>query len=141
VLDYIDEVKCSNARLNTYEGQYHTLREFRAWMSDENLAGYTATQANRLGTQVKTITEGEIGDSYAKIRVVDAAWSLNQNDDEKNKGLMRLFAVKHRNAKSRFTIWIKIDPNTLRMKEITENEYANIFDGAVPINVNTEENC
>ncbi len=139
ICDYIDEVKCSNQRLDTYASQYHTLREFRAWMTDESLCGFTATQANRQGKSVKIITEGEIGDSYAKIRVVDAAWSLNQNDEEKRKDIARLFSVKHRNAKSGHIICIKINPDTLKMSEITELEYEQILGTNAPIEVVGEE--
>ena len=139
LLDYIDEVKCSNSRLNTYEGQYHTTREFRGWMQAENLCGMTATQANRIGRQVRTITEGEIGDSYAKIRVVDCLLSLNETDEEKNKYLSRLFVVKHRNGKSKFTVWVKRDPDTLRMKEIDETEYESILGSSPPVSVCGED--
>jgi len=140
LLDYIDEVKCSNSRLSTYEGQYHTLREFRAWMQSEDLGGYTATQANRMGREVQVIDEGQIGDSYAKIRVTDLAWSLNQTDEEYGCNLARLFVVKHRGARGRYLIWVKIDPHTLKMSEITESEYESILGGPVPTDVAGEEN-
>ena len=139
LLDYIDEVKCSNTRLDTYTSQYHTLREFRAWMTDDDLCGFTATQANRQGKSVKIITEGEIGDSYAKIRVVDAAWSLNQNDVEKLKDVARLFSVKHRNAKSGHITCVKINPDTLKMSEIPELEYEQILGTNAPVEVVGEE--
>jgi replicative DNA helicase len=139
LLDYIDEVKCSNSRLDTYAAQGHTLREFRAWMQSDNLCGYTATQANRIGRQVKTITETEMGDSFLKIRIVDACWSISQDDTEKAKNVARLFAVKHRNAASRFIVWIRIDPLTLRMTEITEAEYEQMLGTAPPAEVVGEE--
>ncbi len=139
LLDYIDEVKCSNSRLSTYESQYHTTREFRAWMQSENLGGYTATQANRMGREVQVINEAQIGDSYAKIRVTDLAWSLNQNDEEYTCSLARLFVVKHRGARGRYLIWVKIDPNTLKMSEITESEYEQILGNPTPTNVDGEE--
>lgn len=139
LLDYIDEVKCSNSRLNTYEGQYHTLREYRAWMQTENIGGFTATQANRMGREVQVIDEGQIGDSYAKIRVTDLAWSLNQTDEEYGSNLARLFVVKHRGARGRYLIWVKIDPNTLKQSEITEAEYENILGTSIPTDVIGEE--
>ena len=140
VLDYIDEVRCSNPRAETYEGQKLTTTEFRGWMMTDNMCGYTATQTNRTGSQVKIARETEVGDSFGKVRVVDAMWSLNQNDDEKFKGVARLFVVKHRNGRSKYLIHVKIDQSTFQMVEITEAEYTAILGGVAPNDVEDEDN-
>jgi hypothetical protein len=108
-------------------------------MQSENLAGYTATQANRMGKSVQIITEAEIGDSYAKIRVTDYAWSLNQTEEEYSNRLARLFVVKHRNAKGKYIIYVKIDPNTLKMSEILEGEYERKLNGSPPTTIIDED--
>jgi replicative DNA helicase len=132
ILDYIDEIKCSKTLPNLHQEQQVSTRDFRAWMVMDNYAGYTATQANREGTQVKIIAEGQIGDSYGKIRIVDCLWSLNQNDEENTKGVARLYVVKNRNGKKKYIIFIKIDPYNLRMKEIKESEYEKIMGTRAP---------
>ena len=123
VLDYLDEVKCSNKNLDLYQGQTQVLRQFRAWMIEDNLAGITATQSNRDARQVKIATDAQIGDSYGKVRVTDYMWSLNETDEECAMNTMRLFVVKNRNGNKRYQIFLKKDPYTLRMDEITETQY------------------
>jgi replicative DNA helicase len=141
VLDYIDEIRCSNKNADTYQGQIETTREFRAWMSTDNYAGYTATQSNREARSVKVATDAQIADSYGKVRIVDAMWSLNQTDEEAVRNTARLFVVKHRNGKKRYIIYVYIDPYTLKMKEITEQDYERIMGTNTSNPVLTEENA
>jgi hypothetical protein len=58
---------------------------------------------------------------------LDALWSINQLQDEKECGLARLFVIKHRDGPSRFTAHIEVDYNTLKMRQISENRYNAIF--------------
>ena len=123
VLDYIDEVKSRNVEADAYTSQYQTTREFRAWMMEENMCGFTATQANRQGIKAETITSAEMGDSIGKVRVVDALWSLNQTEAERKKKMLRIFVEKHRNGRSKYTAYGRINYDTLSMHEIDQQEY------------------
>jgi hypothetical protein len=41
--------------------------------------------------------------------------------------LARLFVIKHRDGKSRFVIHLEYDYSTLKIREISENKYKQIF--------------
>lgn len=122
ILDYIDELS-TRKNSDLYESQKIATTEFRGWCKIDNICGFTATQSNRMAKQAKIITDEHIGDSYGKFRVVDGMWSLNQTDEEKVKGVMRGFVVKHRNAQSRYIFYLSMNSQNLRINEISEDEY------------------
>lgn len=125
VLDYLDEMKMprGSGDSNDYRPQLRITRQIRALAMLENIAIFTATQSNREGGYKQVATETELGDSYGKSRVVDALWSINQNDDERARGMVRLYVCKHRNARSKYVIYGHIDYATMTMREVTEAEY------------------
>jgi hypothetical protein len=48
---------------------------------------------------------------------------LNQSHQEKKQGVGRVFVVKHRNGKSRYSFHVEYDPYTLKMSEIDSSVY------------------
>ena len=70
-----------------------------------------------MGTQVKLITDNELGDSYGKIRTCDFCISLNQDREEFDSGVMRAYVIKSRNGRPRFIVPMGINYNTLIMDE------------------------
>ena len=133
VLDYLDEMAPVDKN-DEYQNQMKITRQLRALAVQENLAICSATQSNRAGRQVKTATETEMGDSFGKVRVVDALWSLNQTDEERSRWLARLFTVKHRNGRARYHINIHIDYDTLVMREVSDDDYQRMMAGS-PVGV------
>ena len=71
------------------------------------------------------IDDSNLADAYGQSRPLDALWSINQFQDEKDCGLARIFVVKHRHGKSRFNFHVEYDYDTLRMSQINENIYTN----------------
>ena len=84
---------------------------------ENNVLIWTATQTNRQGKKVSLIDDTELGDSYGKIRVADWAISLNQTQEEYDNGKMRVYIVKARDSKQKYTVRAKVDYNTLRINE------------------------
>jgi KaiC/GvpD/RAD55 family RecA-like ATPase len=129
ILDYLDEMAPIRG-MDEYESQQRIARYVRGFIVQEGFGLFTATQVNRAGRQTRIAKETEVGDSWGKVKVVDALWSLNQTDEEKERGVMRLFVVKHRNGRSRYTIPVRVDYNTFVMEEITDPQYETIMAGA-----------
>jgi hypothetical protein len=69
---------------------------------------------------VAIIDDTELGDSYGKIRVCDWAISLNQKPEEYDNGTMRVFVMKSRDSRQKYTIQTVVDYKTLRMEEWNE---------------------
>jgi hypothetical protein len=77
-----------------------------------------------MGKKVATITDAELGDSYGKIRPADWAISLNQTEEEYEKGRMRVYVVKARDSKQHYRISASVNYTNLIMEEISEAELA-----------------
>lgn len=129
-VDYVGEFK-DTPGMKTYESRQYIVRDLRAIGIQENLCIFTALQANRMGRDALKEAEGVIedsnlADSYGQMRVLDAAWSLNQNQTEKSLGIGRIFAVKHRDGKSKYTFYFKQDQDCLDTVEISHETYSSI---------------
>jgi hypothetical protein len=104
--------------MSEYEGQQRVAEELRGLAMEKNILVWSASQVNRSGRGARIVTDEHLADSYGKIRVVDLAVSLNQDEEEFDEGTMRIYVVKARNGKSRHLIPITINYNTLVMQEI-----------------------
>lgn len=135
ILDYLDELKMPSGK-DLFEAQEQVLGQFKGWMqqtpNDMGMVGITATQGNRTGTTTTVLTEANLASCFNKIFKVDACWSLNVNDQEKDLGLMRFFVIKHRNAKSRYMIYLKADLSNGRFEEISKEQYVELLSKSKP---------
>lgn len=131
LLDYADLMQPDHGKgLELWQRQQRIYEEVRGLASeDPSYCIFTASQANRQSRSVPIITENELGDSFGKLRVVDAAWSINVTDMERTRSVGRLFAVKHRNGRSRYIAPVRFDYPTLRILEIEEEQYDDIMKG------------
>ena len=117
IVDYIGLLKISDKGMAKYEAMEQTVTDLRGLAQENNCVVWTATQTNRQGRNVRLITDSELGDSYGQIRPVDLAVSLNQNREEYDEGMMRLYAMKVRNGRAFFTVPLNINYGTLRIEE------------------------
>lgn len=125
VVDYLELLNPNTEINQEYLAQQRIAEELRGLAIEKNCLVFTATQSNREGRKAKTITDMEIGDSFGKIRPVDFVMSLNQTEEEFDKGFMRAFVIKSRNGKTRFSVPVKVNYNTLRMEELKANGDSN----------------
>ena len=130
VIDYIGEMK-DYPGIPTYESRYRMVRDLRGLATEENICVFTAMQPNKDAREAQkkdglgdgVIDDTNLADSYGQIRPLDGCWSINQMQAEKEAGIARIFVIKHRHGKSRFTFWAQFDKDTLQIKQIAEDVY------------------
>jgi replicative DNA helicase len=137
VIDYIGEMK-DYPGIPTYESRYRIVRDLRGLATEENVCVFTAMQPNKDAREAQkkdgglyggdgVIDDTNLADSYGQIRPLDGCWSINQMQAEKEAGIARIFVIKHRHGKSRFTCHAKFNKNTLKMDQISEDTYNKIW--------------
>ena len=134
VIDYIGEMK-DYPGMPTYESRYRIVRDLRGLATDEKICIFTAMQPNKDAREAQkkdgfgdgVIDDTNLADSYGQIRPLDGCWSINQMQAEKDAGIARLFVIKHRHGKSRFTLHAQFDKDTLQIRQISEVRYNEIW--------------
>jgi replicative DNA helicase len=130
IIDYIGEMK-DYPGMPTYESRYRIVRDLRGLATEEDVCIYTAMQPNKDAREAQNkdglgpgvIDDTNLADSYGQIRPLDGCWSINQMHGEKEAAIARIFVIKHRHGKSRFTFYVEYNMKTLEMKEISGAEY------------------
>ncbi len=122
VLDYLELMRPITEGMPEYQAQERIAQELRGLAAEYNCLIWTATQINRLGARSLVATDADLADSYGKIRTVDFAISLNQTEEERENSTMRIYVMKNRNGKQRFTFRIKVNYCNLRMENLVEEE-------------------
>lgn len=107
IVDYINLLKRNPEIESSYQGLGDVYIELRSLVQEFNLWGITAGQSNRAGFEAKIITMKDIGESFEGAMHSDVIITLNQNEDEKQKGMMRLYLAKNRNELDSKTIPIQ----------------------------------
>ncbi len=115
IVDYLDIM--SSDMLSKYDAQQDIVELLRGLAVEKDVHIWTATQTNREAKKVNVITDAELADCYGKIRVVDLAISLNQTEEEKANGLMRIFVMKSRNGPAHMIIPVRHDVGRLILFE------------------------
>jgi len=130
IIDYVGEMK-DYPGMPTWESRQKLVRDLRGFAVDEQVCMLTAMQPDgRSRETVKlggVIDDDNLADSKGQNRPLDALWSINQLNDEKECGLARIFVIKHRDGKSRFTTHIEFNYDTLKMRQISESRYNSIY--------------
>ena len=135
VVDYIGEMQ-DYPGIPTYESRYRMVRDLRGLATEDNFCIFTAMQPNKDAREAQkkdsslgdgVIDDTNLADSYGQIRPLDGCWSINQMQAEKEAGIARIFVIKHRHGKSRFTCHAQFDMKTLQIKQISETKYNEIW--------------
>ena len=117
IIDYLELLRPCSKIDAEYIAQQRISEEIRGLGVENNAMMWTATQTNRNGKKVAIIDDTELGDSYGKIRACDWAISLNQTQEEYDTGKMRVFVIKARDSKQKYTIRANVDYSTLKIEE------------------------
>ena len=119
VVDYMDLLRSRDKAASETQHQVNAARDLKRLLLQENLAGWSAWQAQRPkdGAHEKehVLTSSNVADAYAKVRIVDAYGSLNATDQEMKDGIMRVFMEGHRDAAINQLYTIHNDLKTMRM--------------------------
>lgn len=134
VIDYIGEMK-DYPGMATWESRYRIVRDLRGLATDESICIFTAMQPNKDAREAQkkdgfgdgVIDDTNLADSYGQIRPLDGCWSINQMQAEKDACIARIFVIKHRHGKSRFTLHAEFDKDTLQIRQISEAKYNEIW--------------
>lgn len=135
VIDYIGEMQ-DYPGVPTYESRYRIVRDLRGLATEDEVCIFTAMQPNKDAREAQkkdsnlgdgVIDDTNLADSYGQIRPLDGCWSINQMQAEKEAGIARIFVIKHRHGKSRFTCHAQFDMKTLQIKQISESKYNEIW--------------
>lgn len=124
IVDYVGEMK-DIPGLKTYESRQLLVRDMRTLAQEENLCLLTAIQANRKGREVQDfdglLEDDAIADSFGQLRILDACWSINKAEQALNVGM--IYVIKHRDGISKRHIYYELNTDTLKLNEITNEEY------------------
>ena len=127
ILDYVGEVKIeANKHVAGWEAKYVLMRDLRGMCQVYDFVGITAIQPNRSGADHGTaeyLDEGNIGGSFDQVKPLDGLWSINQKNEERKAHVARGFIAKHRQGKSKVPFYVRFDPKTYEMFEITHDQY------------------
>jgi hypothetical protein len=119
VLDYMDLGRSRDKQDSETGHQVAFARDFKRFCVNEDLAAWSAWQAQRpkadASTREHVLTSAAVADAYAKVRIVDAWGSLNATDEEMKKNEMRVYWEGHRDAPVGETYWITNDLSRMRM--------------------------
>ena len=81
-------------------------RKLRAICVDRNLAGATASQANREGSKSRWVTKEHTAEDISLSATADVQITYNQTQAEHELGLARLFVAAGRTERDRFSVLI-----------------------------------
>lgn len=129
IVDYIGEMK-DHPKLPTHESRERLVKELRGIAGEEDVFMVTAFQPNRSSKELQenngVIEEEHMADSFGQIRPLDGCISLNQNKSEKAMNIGRMWIMKQRNGRAKYMVYLRFDPETLRIYEIHHETYKDL---------------
>lgn len=130
LIDYLGEMK-DYPGMAAWESRPKIVRDLRGFAVEQNIAILTAMQVDGKSREAVrmggVIDDDNLAEAKGQNRPLDALWSINQLQEERDCSLARLFIIKHRDGKSRFIVHLEYDYSTLKIREISENKYKQIF--------------
>lgn len=113
VVDYVGEMK-DIPGMAIHDSRETIMKQLRGFGVEEGHCTLTAVQPNRgakaASDSINTyMDDQQVGDSYNQFRPLDAFWTINQNQQEKETGIGRIYVAKHRDGESRFGFKIGYD--------------------------------
>ncbi len=113
IVDYGDLMHGHRGRYKSeYEDQRDAFRDLKT-LANRGYGVWTASQAQRPKAEVENkphiIRARQIADCIAKIHIADFVGSLNATEDEKEQGLLRVFADLYRDNEAGKLITLKTD--------------------------------
>lgn len=97
VVDYADILKASNPKYEERHRQNEIWTDLRSLSIEYDCLVVTATQADAASQDKTTLSTSNFSEDKRKYGHVTAMWGLNQTDEDKVKGIMRLNLLLARN--------------------------------------------
>lgn len=97
IMDYLDLLKMNSKRDARKDEELEELyEEFRGFCGEYHLAGWSATQSNRTGSEKDAVGAESVASSYAKGFVADFWMSLSRRTKDKISSTARWNIIKNR---------------------------------------------
>lgn len=96
ILDYPDKMALDPKNLRASTGQLYS--GLRGLAGRRNLALATASQTNRVSSEVDLVRANHVAEDWSKIGIADVAVTFSQTEEEAEMNLARILVAKARNA-------------------------------------------
>ena len=129
IVDYIGELK-DYANMEPYLSKEQLVDELMGLASEEKFFFATALQPNRSGKEAQEkghLGQAHMAGAFGMMRPLYGCLTLNQNDRESAMGVGRGWIEKQRNGKKHYTIYLRFDPKTLKISEISKETYTDMM--------------
>ena len=130
VLDYADRLR--GGEDDRFKGMGVIFDSLIALGNAFKFPTWTGSQINRAEADAKTIKSTGIAESWKKIEAADVVITLNQTDEEYEKGLVRLYNAKVRRGKRGDTFFLKLDPARATLRPLTSEEMTSMQINSAP---------
>lgn len=97
IIDYADILKSSNPKHEERHRQNEIWTDLRALSIERDCLVVTATQADAASQEKATLSTSNFSEDKRKYGHVTAMWGLNQTDEDRMRGIMRLNLLLARN--------------------------------------------
>lgn len=87
-----------------------------------NTVVWTATQAKALSAGKKKLSAEDFSESYGKMRVLDALFSMNQTEEEGTVNVMRIGLPVYRDGPSGFEVTVYADLDLMLFRGLNEED-------------------
>jgi len=110
IVDYMDLLRSRHRVDSETQHQVDSARDLKRLVNQNEFAAWSAWQAQRPAVKdaherKHILTSREVGDAFAKVRIVDCFMSLNMTNDEMREGRMRIYVESHRDADVN-SVWV-----------------------------------
>ena len=119
VVDYVNLLK-SDVGTNSYERIKYATEELRALSYVFACPVITATQLNRQGYNEVNPGLDTVGESYGLAATADAIFSIWQEEEDKELGIIKLGVMKNRFGENYGSVAMEINYETLTLSEASE---------------------
>jgi replicative DNA helicase len=96
VVDYADILAVENRNLSERGNIDAIWKRLKGMAAERHMLVVTASQSNRGSIKKRTVDQTDTAEDIRKIAHVDVMISLNQQPDERDRGVMRLCVIAHR---------------------------------------------
>lgn len=96
IVDYIDELKASNRKLQERFALSDITQQLRRIASETASGLWSASQVNRPAYGEQNVRKEHVAEAITKVEKADVVVTLNQVDHERHMGIMRMMVAKAR---------------------------------------------
>lgn len=120
-IDYIDKLKLSGGSKEMRHNLESTYDDARSLAGRKGYPIWSASQANREGSQSDVVQGHNMAEAFSKLNPLDFCMSFQRSPDGKKKGIGNAFVIKNRFGREADTFMMKTDLSRGYMELFTED--------------------